>query len=233
MSLILENKRINDEYYLMKVEFANNAKMGQFFMMRSWGSSPLLSRPISIYDRDETSVTFLYKVVGVGTEIIKNLKVGDNITINGPYGNSFPEVEGRIALVGGGIGIAPLYLASKELRKNPNNQVDIFFSLRNEEILKEELTGVCNTLMLKVDERVTEVFDYDAYDYIFTCGPEAMMKSVYDCSKDKKAEVYVSLERHMGCGVGICYVCTCATKHGNKLVCKDGPIFLGEDVYDV
>lgn len=233
MSLILENKRINDEYYLMKVEFANNAKMGQFFMMRSWGSSPLLSRPISIYDRDETSVTFLYKVVGVGTEIMKNLKVGDNITINGPYGNSFPEVEGRIALVGGGVGIAPLYLASKELRKNPNNQVDIFFSLRNEEILKEELTGVCNTLMLKVDERVTEVFDYDAYDYIFTCGPEAMMKSVYDCSKDKKAEVYVSLERHMGCGVGICYVCTCATKHGNKLVCKDGPIFLGEDVYDV
>lgn len=233
MSLILENKRINDEYYLMKVEFANNAKMGQFFMMRSWGSSPLLSRPISIYDRDETSVTFLYKVVGVGTEIMKNLRVGDNITINGPYGNSFPEVEGRIALVGGGVGIAPLYLASKELRKNPNNQVDIFFSLRNEEILKEELTGVCNTLMLKVDERVTEVFDYDAYDYIFTCGPEAMMKSVYDCSKDKKAEVYVSLERHMGCGVGICYVCTCATKHGNKLVCKDGPIFLGEDVYDV
>ena len=144
------------------------------------------------------------------------------------------EINSDIAkLIGGGVGIAPLYLASKELRKNPNNQVDIFFSLRNEEILKEELKGVCNTLMLKVDERVTEVFDYDAYDYIFTCGPEAMMKSVYDCSKDKKAEVYVSLERHMGCGVGICYVCTCATKHGNKLVCKDGPIFLGEDVYDV
>lgn len=234
MSIILENRRLSDEYYFMKVEHKNNAKMGQFYMLRSWGgSAPLLSRPISIFDRDETTVSFLYKVVGVGTEIMKNMKVGDKINILGPYGNSFPEVEGKIAMVGGGVGIAPLYFASKVLKENPNNHVDIFFGLRNEEILRDELTGVCHNLLLKVDGRVNEEFDYDDYDYVFTCGPEPMMIAVYECSKGKKAKVYVSMERHMGCGIGICYVCTCHTKHGNKLVCKDGPVFLGEDVYDV
>ncbi|MGN9165815.1 dihydroorotate dehydrogenase electron transfer subunit [Tissierellaceae bacterium HCP3S3_D8] len=231
MGNIIYNKKLTEEYYLMKVEQQNNGKMGQFYMLRAWDNEPLLSRPLSIFDRDNSSITFLYRVIGKGTKIMSDLKAGDNIVCQGPYGSSFPEVRGKIAMVGGGIGIAPLYLASKELKKDSDNRVDIFFSLRGVEILREELSSVSDNLILKTNERVVNLIDPDEYDYIFTCGPEGLMKDVYMNSKGKKAIVYVSMERRMGCGIGICYGCTCKTKSGNKLVCKDGSVFLGSEVF--
>ena len=82
--------------------------MGQFYMLRAWNEYPVLSRPISVFDADPETVSFLYKVVGKGTEIFAGLKAGDEITLDGPHGNGFPEVKGKVALVGGGVGIAPV-----------------------------------------------------------------------------------------------------------------------------
>jgi dihydroorotate dehydrogenase electron transfer subunit len=231
MGNIIYNKRLTEEYYLIKVEQKNDGKMGQFCMLRAWDNEPLLSRPLSIYDRDDSSLTFLYKVVGKGTEIMSSLKAGDDIICQGPYGSSFPMVKGRIALIAGGVGIAPMYLAAKELSKDKDNSIDIYFSLRGVEILREELSSVSDNLILKTNERVVNLIDADKYDYIFTCGPDSLMKDVYSRAKNKKAIVYASLERRMGCGIGICYVCTCKTKNGNKLTCKDGSVFLGSEVF--
>jgi len=231
MAKIIYNKKLSDEYYLMKIEQENDAKMGQFCMLRAWDKDPLLSRPISIFDRDSTSYTFLYRVIGKGTRIMSRLKSGDDIECLGPYGNSFPYVKGKIAIVGGGIGIAPLYYSAKELSKDSKNEVHIYFSLRGKEILRDELSNVSHKLILKTNERVTGIVDADEYDYIFTCGPDGLMRDVYRNSIGKKAIVYVSLERRMTCGMGICYVCTCKTKNGNKLTCKDGPVFKASEVY--
>ncbi|NLY46962.1 MAG: dihydroorotate dehydrogenase electron transfer subunit [Tissierella sp.] len=231
MGNIIYNKKLTDEYYLIKIQQKNDAKMGQFCMLRAWDNDPLLSRPLSIYDRDASSLTFLYKVIGKGTEIMSKLKEGDDIICQGPYGSSFPEVKGKIAMIGGGVGIAPLYYAAKEVSKESETEIDMFFSLRGVEILREELTEVSDHLTLKTNERVVSLVDYDQYDYIFTCGPDSLMQDVYKNAKGKKATVYASLERRMACGMGICYVCTCKTEDGNKLTCKDGPVFLASEVF--
>jgi len=112
MANIIYNKRLTDEYYLIKIEQKNDAKMGQFCMLRAWDNDPLLSRPLSIFDRDSSSMTFLYKIIGKGTEIMSTLKENDEIICYGPYGNNFPNIKGKIAMVGGGVGIAPLYYAA-------------------------------------------------------------------------------------------------------------------------
>ena len=115
MYKILENKYIGEDMYFMKVEGNFKAEMGQFYMLRAWDTYPLLSRPISVHDIDENSISFLYKVVGEGTKIFSTLKVGDDIKLEGPYGKGYEKVEGKVALVGGGIGVAPLYLVAKNI----------------------------------------------------------------------------------------------------------------------
>lgn len=230
MAKVIENIKINDQYYLIKIRQKNKAKAGQFYMLRSWDMYPVLSRPISVYDRDDESLSFLCKLKGKGTELLYGLKANDEIEIEGPYGSSFPNVKGKIAMIGGGIGIAPLYYAAK-VNKDIGNEVDIYFSLRGSEILRYELESVSDNLLLKVNERLTGKIDFNKYDYIFVCGPEKMMEDAYKDTRNTKAKLYISAENRMGCGMGICYVCTCKTKNGNKLVCKDGPIFKGEDFY--
>lgn len=230
MAKVIENIKLNEEYFILKVLEENNAKAGQFYMIRAWDKYPILSRPISIFDRDDNTISFLFKLKGEGTKTFSNLEKGDDILLEGPYGNQFPKVKGKIAMIGGGIGIAPLYYAAKENKKLGNN-IDIFFSLRGTEILKKELESVSDNLILKVNSRVSGLIDFKKYDYVFTCGPQGLMKDMYMASKDFDLKFYLSAENRMGCGIGICYVCTCKTKEGNKLVCKDGPIFEGEIFY--
>ena len=97
MYKVIENRYVGEGMYLMKVEGKFEGKMGQFYMLRAWDKYPLLSRPISIHDIDEEGITFLYKVVGEGTEILSKLEVNDTIKLEGPYGKGYEKVEGRIA----------------------------------------------------------------------------------------------------------------------------------------
>ena len=234
LAKILSNEKINRDFFLMKVEHKNNAKHGQFFMLRSWERFPVLSRPISIFDRDEDSVSFLYKVVGSGTELFSKLKTGDEIVLDGPHGNFFSEMSGNIALVGGGVGIAPLYLLAKNLKKNSENKISIFLGFSEEAILSEEYEKISDDIKINVGGYITDDVDTTKYDYIVTCGPEIMMKKLYEKYKKENsaAKLFVSLENHMACGFGVCLVCSCKTKKGNKRVCVDGPIFLAEEVFD-
>ena len=211
MYKIIENTYIGEDMYQMKVQGEFKGRMGQFYMLRAWDNYPTLSRPISIHDIDENSITFLYKVVGEGTKIFSRLTPGDNIKLEGPYGNGYQKVEGKVALVGGGIGVAPLYLVAKNIPSS-----DSYLGFRNEPILIDKYEEVCNNVK--------------------TAGPTPMMKALMDKVEKTNAEkgtntrVMVSLENRMACGMGACLVCTCKTQGGNKKTCKDGPVFWGEDV---
>lgn len=234
MSEILQNQRISKDFCLMKVKEKNQAVMGQFYMLRAWGEYPLLSRPISVYDADGESVSFLYKIVGKGTEIFAELKAGDEITLDGPHGNGFPEAKGKVALVGGGVGIAPLYLTAKTLKKqNPDTVIDIYLGFSDEALLVDQYEKVADRVTVNVGGFVTDDIDPLKYDYIMTCGPEIMMKVLYKKCKSLGVEtpVYVSMENRMACGIGACLVCTCKTSAGNKRACKDGPVMLGSEVF--
>ena len=235
MAEILQNEQVSDDFYLMKVKKENQAAMGQFYMLRAWNEYPVLSRPISVFDADPETVSFLYKVVGKGTEIFTKLKAGDEITLDGPHGNGFPEVKGKIALVGGGVGIAPLYLTAKTLKKlDPDTKVDIYLGFSGQPILTDRYEAVADQVKVNVGGFVTGDIDPREYDFILTCGPEIMMKVLYRKCRDLKAKapVYVSMENRMACGIGACLVCTCKTSKGNRRACKDGPVMLGNEVFD-
>lgn len=226
MYKIIENRYVGEDMYLMKVQGQFQGKMGQFYMLRAWDKYPTLSRPISIHDIDENSITFLYKVVGEGTKILSDLSEGDKIKLEGPYGNGYEKVEGKVALVGGGIGVAPLYLVAKNI---PN--CDAYLGFRNEPILIDKYEEVCNKVETAVGNTfVTDILNVEDYDYILTCGPTPMMKKLVDMVEGTDTKIMVSLENRMACGIGACLVCTCKTSGGNKKTCKDGPVFWGEDV---
>ncbi|WP_455539634.1 dihydroorotate dehydrogenase electron transfer subunit [Terrisporobacter sp.] len=226
MYKVIRNEYVGEEMYLMEVEGKFKGKMGQFYMLRAWDNYPLLSRPISIHDINENNISFLYKVVGEGTKILSKLKVDDTIKLEGPYGNGYKKVEGKVALIGGGIGIAPLYLVAKSI---PN--CDAYLGFRNEAILIDKYEDVCKEVNVAIGNTfVTDIIDIEKYDYILTCGPTPMMEKLVKMVEKTNTKLFVSLENHMACGVGACLVCTCKTKFGNKKACKDGPVFRGEDV---
>ena len=226
MYKVIRNEYIGEDMYLMEVEGQFKGEMGQFYMLRAWDNYPLLSRPISIHDINENSISFLYKVVGDGTKILSRLQVNDTIKLEGPYGNGYEKVEGKVALVGGGIGVAPLYLVAKNIEN-----CDAYLGFRNEPILIDKYNKVCNEVNIAVgDTFVTDIIDVNKYDYILTCGPTPMMEKLVKMTEKTDTKLFVSLENHMACGVGACLVCTCKTKFGNKKTCKDGPVFRGEDV---
>ena len=226
MYKVLENRYLGDDMYLIRVEGKFEGKMGQFYMLRAWDTYPLLSRPISIYDIDDNSISFLYKVFGEGTQIFSKLREGDTIKLEGPYGNGYEKVEGKVALVGGGIGIAPLYLVAKNIEN-----CDAYLGFRNEAILIDDFKELCNEVHVVTGNTfVTDILEVERYDYILTCGPTPMMEKLVSMVEGTNTKLFVSLENHMACGVGACLVCTCKTKFGNKKTCKDGPVFKGEDV---
>ncbi len=234
MAKIVCNKKLSEDFFLMKVEEKNSAKMGQFYMLRAWENFPVLSRPISVFDSDGQSVSFLYKVAGQGTGIFSALKPGDDISLQGPLGNGFPAVSGKIALVGGGVGIAPLYLTAKTLMKNhPKNIIDIYLGFSGQVVLIEEFDKVSRELIVDIGGFITDKINPGNYDYIFCCGPEAMMRVLYDkCNALQRGKsLYVSMENRMACGIGACLVCTCKNESGNKKACKDGPVFPADEVY--
>ena len=224
---ILCNERISgDNMWVMKVAGDFKANAGQFFMLRAWDRYPVLSRPISVHDLGEGYIAFMYRVVGEGTEILSKLVKGDDITLAGPYGNGFPlNLNGKIALVGGGMGVAPLLWTAKQLDKP-----DVYLGFREEVLLENEYRAAAGKLITRIGGTILDDIDYDAYDYVFACGPLGMEKALANMVKGHKAKVYVSLEKHMACGMGACLVCTCFTSKGNKKVCKDGPVFLADEV---
>jgi len=233
MALIEYNKPLKSNFYLLKISGKYEAKMGQFFMIKKDSQFMFLNRPMSVYDLENDGIIFLYKKIGKGTTVLADCKKGDEISIHGPYGIGFPmEVEGDIALVGGGTGIAPLFYATKQLKKYcKNNTIHVFLGLQEKNEFEASFNNYGDLLQVNYGGFITDYIPYEKYNTIFSCGPELMMKKIEKQARKLNIDHYVSLEKRMACGVGACLVCTCQTKNGNKRVCKDGPVFRGKDIF--
>lgn len=233
---LVSNKEISPGIYEMVINSNDNIKPGQFYMLKLNGET-LLPRPISVCNKNEALLSFVYATVGKGTKEFSRLMEGDFINLIGPLGNGFNmESEyGKVALVSGGIGTAPMVELAKKLReKDANKNIDLYAGFRDDIYLIKELeeyvdNAYVSTNTGKFGHRgfVTDLLQVEKYDTVLCCGPEVMMKKVVDMCKEKNVSVYVSMEKHMACGVGACLVCTCKTKDGNKRTCKDGPVFDG------
>ena len=236
---VISNEELAHGIYKLVCEDENNIKAGQFYMLKLDGQT-LLPRPISICEKKGNEISFLYAVVGKGTQEYSKLKANDKIALTGPLGNGFnlDEDLGKVAIVAGGIGTAPMVEVAKQLRGNNKDEViDVYAGFRDDVYLIKELEEYANKVEITTNTGkhghkgfVTEIFKPEEYDTVLCCGPEVMMKAVVEMCKAKKVKIYVSMEKHMACGVGACLVCTCKTKDGYKRSCKDGPIFDGDYV---
>ncbi|AIQ47557.1 diguanylate cyclase [Paenibacillus sp. FSL R7-0273] len=230
MATVISNERLANGVYHLRVEGEHGGKMGQFYMLRAWGAYPLLSRPLSIHQVNDDGVEFLYHVVGEGTEIFAGLTPGDPIQLEGPFGNGFPEVEGKVALIGGGIGIAPLYYCARQL---PDS--DVYLGFSREAFRTEAFRPLAAELTVDVGGLILNSVDFDSYDHIFVCGPQPMlkaaqMKGAAAAAGGRSPKVYLSLENRMACGIGACLVCSVSCRDGQRKACTDGPVFLAEEV---
>ncbi len=233
---VYENIEIEDGIFKLTIKGKFNGKPGQFYMLRCWNKEPLLSRPVSINHIDEEKIVFLYQIVGEGTELLSKLKKSEDIEIMGPLGNGFDidSIKGKVAIVAGGIGIAPMQYVTENLK---NCKTDVYAGFRDKSYIIDEFKQFSQNINISTETGtegykgyITDLVKPELYDVVLCCGPEIMMNKVIKLCKDKNVKLYVSMEKHMACGVGACLVCTCKTKQGNKRTCKEGPVFLGDDI---
>ena len=200
-----------------------------------------LRRPLSICDKEEGRLTVVYKVVGEGTKVLSEMGVGTVLEVLTGLGKGFdPEAcKASALLVGGGLGVPPLYLLAKELKARGKKVTAVLgFNKAEEIILVDEFRRVCDEVVIStadgsvgvkgfVTDAIREMAGRAGHDYFYTCGPMVMMKAV--CAVlDEPGEA--SLEERMGCGAGFCYGCSIQTKNGPRRVCKDGPVFKKEEL---
>ena len=246
---VLRNEVIAPDIRLLTVVWPDRdhaPHAGQFFTLRSWGAdeAPFLSRPISVHrwNPDSSTIEFLYQVVGEGTEKLAQLKQQDTFQLTGPMGNGFDAAAlaarwPRIAVVGGGIGTAPLYQLVRELFA-AGAVPDVFFGFADTPYCMEEYKGIAGVVKVSTDSGkygfhgfVTQLYDPADYDVVLLCGPQIMMKHAAAACAEKGVACYASLEAKMACGIGACLGCTCKTHSGEgKSVCKNGPVFNAAEV---
>ncbi len=233
---ILYNFALTDTVYSMVLEGNTSALIapGQFVNIKLEGK--FLRRPISVCDFNDKTITIIYKVVGEGTAQMSKMKAGETLDVLVGLGNGFnPEKAGeKPLLIGGGVGIPPLYNLCKELLKmgkKPtvilgfNTKSEIFYDKAFKELGVDVIVTTVDGSQ-GVKGFVTDAFPED-YDYFFTCGPMPMFKAI---EKVAKTSGQYSFEERMGCGFGACMGCSCKTKYGNKRICKDGPVLYREEI---
>ena len=229
MAEIIQNEPITTGIYRMTVSGAPLGRAGQFFMLRVPGAlDPLLGRPISICEIDAASgeTTCVYQTIGRGTAQFARLLPGQQIEAQGAYGNGFPLNAGDAVLIGGGIGTAPMLQLAKELRaSDPARQIDVYLGFREEAYLENEFERYADKVTLNIGGYVVNDVDFTLDATYYACGPAPMLRAAASAADEANANLFVSLEKHMACGVGACLGCTCQTEHGRKRVCKDGPVF--------
>lgn len=195
-----------------------------------------LRRPISICDFNDSEIRLIFKTVGEGTKKLSEMKPGHSLDVLIPLGNGFDtsaETKSPV-VVGGGIGVPPLYALTKKLiAEGKTPQVIIGFNTASDAVLIDDFKALgIEPIITTADGSLgTKGFvtgplaDMD-FDYVFTCGPEPMLKAIWDMAPDGQ----FSFEARMACGFGACMGCTCETKYGNKRICKDGPIMNREEI---
>ena len=233
---IKDNKKIAKNVFEIKLEGNTDAitKSGQFVNIQLDGL--YLRRPISVCDYSKNSLTLVYKVVGKGTEQLSQMDKGDLDVLVG-LGNGYnTELSGKEpVLIGGGVGVPPLFnLCKKLLAEGKKPSVILGFNTKDEIFYEEEFKKLgVNVYVTTVNGEygikgfVTDALKNINYTYFYTCGPEPMLKAVYNSTTTSGQ---LSFEERMGCGFGACMGCTCKTKYGNKRICKDGPVLVKEEI---
>ena len=243
---IISNENICTDTYKMVMSapsaFIESFKPGQFIHMEVPGRNELiLRRPISVHSISESTVTVIYKVLGVGTQALCELKTHDTIDIMGPIGNGFPMDKGyqSIALIGGGLGCAPL-MSVPACDSSKEYHAFLGFGTADMMYMTKDMENVCDSCAVSTDDgsfgfkgnsvhMFEEFLKTNKVDAVFVCGPEPMMKGIK--ALDTGIPTYFSLEERMGCGYGACLTCVCQTKEtGYKRVCVDGPVFPAKEV---
>lgn len=250
---LVEKVQLNQDTYKFSVQaksITDLAKPGHFIEIRvSETNEPFLRRPISIYNMDKENgiLEFIFQAKGKGTEILAQKEVGDVVDIIGPLGYGTFTYEGfkNIAIIGGGIGIFPLY----ELAKNAKNEskINTYLGFRNKDyvLLEEEFKGVSDKLVITTDDGTYAEKGYainflkedskkQKPDCIYACGPLPMLKALREFAIEENIPCQMSLEERMGCGMGACLGCAVKIINGKEPryghVCKEGPVFYATDV---
>lgn len=233
---ILENVPLTESVYKMQLrgDVSEITAPGQFVNIQLDGL--FLRRPISVCDVQDDVLTIIYKVVGKGTEKMSQMKEGTLDILTG-LGNGYDlSVSGQYpVLIGGGVGVPPLYKLAKDLI-GQGKQVSVIlgFNKKSEIFYQQEFEALgCKVTVATVDGScgikgfVTDALNQMDYTYFYTCGPEPMLKAVWRTSKTSGQ---MSFEERMGCGFGACMGCSCKTLTGYKRICKDGPVMRKEEI---
>ena len=233
---IVSNTPLTDSVYKMVLSGDTSAitAPGQFVNIQLTGK--FLRRPISVCDYDGETLTIVYKVVGKGTEQMASMTAGETLDILTGLGNGYDlaPTGDRPVLLGGGVGVPPLYhLAKRLLALGKEVTVVLGFNTASEIFYEKEFQALgCKVFVTTVDGSygkkgfVTDALPED-YTYFYTCGPEPMLKAVY---RTTNTSGQMSFEQRMGCGFGACMGCSCKTLTGNKRICKEGPVMRKEEI---
>lgn len=236
---ITQNEKIAQSIYKMRLSGDTSAikKAGQFVNIKLDGF--FLRRPISVCDYTAEELLIIYKVVGKGTEKMSAMEKGEQLDILTGLGNGYDltvKTE-KPVLIGGGVGVPPLYKLSKELKKQGKRvSVILGFNSENEIFFEDEFKEIADRVLICTADGsygikgfVTDAVKDIDFDYFFTCGPEPMFKAL-ESTIDKNISGQLSFEQRMGCGFGACMGCSCKTLTGNKRICREGPVLFREEI---
>ncbi|MCI8331357.1 MAG: dihydroorotate dehydrogenase electron transfer subunit [Clostridiales bacterium] len=233
---IKENKQIADKIYQMQLTGDTSAitRPGQFVNLKV--NDCYLRRPISVCDWEEGMLTIIYKVVGTGTEKMAHMCQGQPIDALVGLGNGYDIAKSgeRPVLLGGGVGVPPLYALAKQLKNEGKRPMAVLgFQTAKEAFFVEEFSRFCDVTVTTADGSmgikgfVTDALVQMEYTYFYACGPMPMFRAI---EKVAQGSGQYSFEEKMGCGFGACMGCSCQTKQGAKRICKEGPVLEREEV---
>lgn len=236
--IIEENIRLTENVYkaVLSGDTSDITRPGQFINIQLSGF--YLRRPISVCDYDDKNITIIYKIVGRGTKALSEHKKGDVLDILTGLGNGFDtKMSGdRPLVIGGGVGVPPMYRVTKDLISQGKKPIAILgFNTKSEIFYYDEFKKLGAEVYVSTADGsfgekgfVTDVIkNLSQYTYFYACGPEPMLKAIYDATITSGQ---LSFEERMGCGFGACMGCSCETKYGNKRICKDGPVLQKEEI---
>ena len=233
---VTENIPLTDSIYRMTMtgEDLPEQQPGQFVNIRLEGL--FLRRPISVYDSEAGWLTVIYKTVGKGTGRMASLPVGAKLNVLTGLGNGYDlsKAGDYPVLLGGGVGVPPLYMLARKLREAGKRVTAVLgFNTRQEVFGEDAFRDLgCETAVTTVDGSygrkgfVTDALP-ERYSYFYTCGPEPMLRAVY---RSTKTSGQFSFEERMGCGFGACMGCSCKTVTGYKRICREGPVLEKEEI---
>ena len=234
---LVSNKKIAKNTYEWKLsgDISDITSPGQFVNIQLDGF--YLRRPISVCDAESDTLTLIFKAVGEGTEKMAKMLPGAKLDILSGLGNGYDTEKSGSAplLIGGGAGVPPMYMLAKKLiAEGKKPTVILGFGSADEVFYKEEFKALGAEVIVATADGsegvrgfVTDAMTGLSYTYFYTCGPEPMLKAIYDKSETSGA---FSFEERMGCGFGACMGCSCKTKYGNKRICRDGPVLVKEEI---